>query len=184
MIWSRGHGWGQFRHVGQCVGRFEGRNDAFGAGAKLESGQRFLVGGGDIFDAADVVQPGMFGADAGVVEAGADAVGLGDLAVFILQQVCAIAVQHAGPSAGQAGGMLAGVDAVTAGLDTDQSDGGVVEEGMEQPHGVGAATDAGDRGVGQATLGFLHLLFGFLAYDGLEVADHHRDTGGVRRRCQ
>ena len=45
---------------------------------------------------------------------------------------------------------------------------------MEQAHGVGAAADAGDRGVGQAALGFLHLHLGFLADHRLEVAHHHR----------
>ena len=75
--------------------------------------------------------------------------GLEDLAVVVLQQVGAVAVQHAGPPAGQRGGMAAGLDAVAAGLDADHRDGGIVEERVEQAHGVGAAADAGDQRVGQ-----------------------------------
>ena len=156
------------------MGGFQRRDDALGPRAELERRQRLLVGGGDVFDAADVVQPGMFRPDAGIVEAGADAVRLDDLAVVVLQQVGAVAVQHAGPAAGQAGGVLAGLDAVAAGLDADQPHGRVVQERMEQAHGVRAAADAGDRRVGQPALGFLQLLLGFLADHRLEVAHHHR----------
>ena len=45
---------------------------------------------------------------------------------------------------------------------------------MEQAHGVGAAADAGDRGVRQSALGFLQLPLRFLADHRLEVAHHHR----------
>ena len=45
---------------------------------------------------------------------------------------------------------------------------------MKQPHGVGAAADTGDRRVGQPSLGFLQLRFGFLADHRLKVAHHHR----------
>ena len=51
-----------------------------GAAAKAPTGlfcyrvdaERFLVGGGGVFDPLDLVQPGMLGADAGIVEAGGD----------------------------------------------------------------------------------------------------------------
>ncbi len=83
----------------QRVRRFQRRNDALGAGAELERLQRLLVGRGDVFDAADIVQPGMLRPDAGIVQAGADAVRLLDLAVVVLQQIGAVAVQHAGAAA-------------------------------------------------------------------------------------
>ncbi len=49
----------------------------------------------------------MFRADAGIVETGRDRMRLGDLAVLVLQQIGLVAVEHAGRSAGEAGGMLA-----------------------------------------------------------------------------
>jgi len=56
---------------------------------------------------------------------------LDDLTVVVLQEVGAVAVQHAGPATGQAGGVLAGFDAMTSGLDTDQTNGGIVQERMK-----------------------------------------------------
>ena len=80
-----------------------------------------------------------------------------DLAVVVLQQIGAVAVQHAGPPAGQRGGVLAGVEPMAGRLDADDPHRRVVEEGMEQPHGVGAAADAGDQRIGQPALGLQHL---------------------------
>ena len=79
------HGLGQLHGVGHGVAGFQRRDDALGAAQVVEGGQRLGVGDADVLGAADVLQPGMLGADAGVVQAGADAVRLGDLAVFVLQ---------------------------------------------------------------------------------------------------
>ena len=111
-----------FDHLGQRMGRLERRDDALDLGAELEGVERLLVGGRHIFDAADVVQPGMLRADAGIVEAGRDRVGLGDLAVAVLQQIGAVAVQDAGAPAVHRGGVaVLDVEAVPAGLDADRS---------------------------------------------------------------
>ena len=120
--------------------------------AELEGVERLLVGRRDVVDAADLVQPGVLGADAGIVEAGGDRVGLRDLAVVVLQQVGAVAVQHAGPAAGERGGVLARSKPVAGRLDAVDLDLAVVEEGVEQPDGVRAAADAGDERVRQAAL--------------------------------
>ena len=58
--------------------------------------------------------------DARVVQAGRDRVRLDGLAVLVLQQVGAGAVQHADGAAGDAGRVPAGVDAVAAGLEAEQ----------------------------------------------------------------
>src|SRR3546814_15750042 len=55
---------------GQSMGAFERGDDAFGPAAELEGVERLLVGDGDIFDAAALVEPAMFGADAGIIEPG------------------------------------------------------------------------------------------------------------------
>jgi hypothetical protein len=83
-------------------------------------------------------------ADAGVVEAGGDAVRLLHLAVLILEEIGAGAVQHAGAAGGEGGGVAAGVDAVAGRFDADDADVGVVDERREEADRVAAAADAGD----------------------------------------
>ena len=75
-----------------------------------------------VLGAAGVVQPGVLGADGGVVEAGGDGVRQRDLAVVVLQHVAVGAVQHAGQPAGEARGVLAECSAAAAGFDADQFD--------------------------------------------------------------
>ena len=108
-----------------------------------------------------------------------------DLAVVVLQQVGAVAVQHAGlPPVIEAQWPFVHVEAVAARLDAVDRHALVVEEGVEQADGVGAAADAGDQRVGQAALRLLHLL-AHLAADhatGSRAPWPDRDAG--RRRCR
>ena len=69
-----------------------------------------------------------------------------------------------------------GVHAFAASFNTDDVYFFVVEEGVEEAHGVGAAADGSDERIGQTAFGLLHLGADFLADDALEIADH----GGVR----
>ena len=57
-------------------------------------------------------------------------------------------------------------------------DGGVLDEGVEDAGGIGAAADAGDEGIGEAVEGVEALLAGLDADDGLEVADDHGEGVG------
>ena len=164
----------ELRHMRQRMRRLQRRNDALGPRAKLERRQRLLVGRRHVLDAADIMQPGMLRPDARIIQPGADRVRLDDLPVIVLQQIGAVAVQHARPPAGQARGMLAGLDAVPARLHADQPHRRIIEERMEQPHRVRSAADARHRGIRQPALGFLQLRLGFLADHRLEVAHHHR----------
>ena len=70
---------------------------------------------------------------------------IGDLAVIVHQEIGAVAVQHAGLAAGKRGGMFAALDPVARRLDAVDFDGGIIQEGMEQADGVGAATDRRDQ---------------------------------------
>ncbi len=83
-------------------------------------------------------------------------------------------MQHARRTAGHAGGVFAGVDAVAGRFDADDLHGLVIEERVEQADGVGAATDAGDQRVGQAAFLLHDLLAYFVADHRLEVAHHGR----------
>ena len=104
--------------------------------------------------------------------------GVENLAVAVLQVIAAVAVQHAGQSPIERGRVLAAFDAEPGGFDADHLHAGLVEEGVEQADGVGAAADAGDQRVGQPSLGLLHLRAHLFADHVLEVA--HHDRVGVR----
>src|SRR3546814_11248921 len=99
----------------------------------------------------------MLGPDAGIVEAGGDRVGVDDLAVVVLQQVGAVAVQHARAAARERCGVLPAGDAVTGRLDPDDAHALVAEDGLEHASAVGAAADAGDPHVGPAAPGLPNL---------------------------
>ena len=62
---------------------------------------------------------------------------------------------------------------MAASFHADQADSGIVQEGVEQAHGVRSTANACDRGVGQTALRFLELNLGFLADHRLKVAHHH-----------
>src|SRR5258707_2841409 len=64
----------EIHHSRQRMRRLERGNDALEARAELERRQGLLVGGRKIFHPLDVVEPGVFRANAGIIEAGGDRV--------------------------------------------------------------------------------------------------------------
>ncbi len=58
-------------HFGHGVGAFERGDDAFQPREFHERLERLVVGGVGVFDAFLVAQPGVLGADGGVVQSGA-----------------------------------------------------------------------------------------------------------------
>jgi hypothetical protein len=165
---------GQIDRGGDGVARFEGGNDPFEAREFGKRGEGLFVGGVSVLDTVLVPEPGVFGTDRGVVEAGADAVGELDLAIFILEDVRARALQHAEGTALKTGGVLFGHDAFAAGFNAKHFDGRVFEKWIKQANGVRTAADAGDKMVGQAFFFFENLAAGFVADNALEISDHHR----------
>ena len=100
--------------------RLKRRDDAFKPRAQLERLQRLFVGDRHILRATGVMQPGMFRADARVIETGRDRKAFQNLAIIILQQIGAVAVQHTGAATSQASAMLHPVvNAFATGLDPD-----------------------------------------------------------------
>ena len=172
--------------AGDGVGGFERGDDSLGASEKARGFERGNVGDGSIFGAALVGEPGVFGADGWIVEAGGDGVRGGDLAVFGLQDVGVGALENAGARSskalvgGQAGSVFAQFVAAAAGFDANHSDGFVLEEFVEQADSVGAAADAGEKMRGQAIFGGENLRSGFAADAGVKIADH----GRIRMRAE
>src|SRR5436190_8823661 len=96
------------RDMRQGMGGLEGRNNPLLPAAQLERVQSLVVGDRDVLYAPHIVQPRMLGADAGIIEASRNRVGVVDLAVIVLQQVGAVAMQYAGETAVQRGGVKPG----------------------------------------------------------------------------
>ena len=108
---------------------------------------RLGVGDRAVLARPDVAQVGVLGADAGVVEAGRDRVRLDGLAVLVLQDVGA-ARRAARPARRREmrGGVLAGLDALAAGLEADRARTAASSmNAVEDADRVGAAADAGER---------------------------------------
>src|SRR3954463_1446978 len=100
---------------GDGVGGFEGGDDAFEAGEFHERVEGFVVGGVGVVDAVFVFEPGVFRSNGGVVQAGRDAVGELDLAVFVLEDVGTGALQDAEGTALKSGGVFLGKNSFAAG---------------------------------------------------------------------
>ena len=74
-----------------------------------------------------------------------------DVAVIVLQDEGARALQDAGAAAGEPRRVAARRNPLAAGLDADQPHARIVDERVEDADGVAAAADAGDDRVGQPT---------------------------------
>src|SRR5258708_24016846 len=77
----------EYGDMGQRVRGFERGNDTLELAQELEGSQRLVVGRRHVLDPALLLQPGMLGPDAGIVEAGRDRVCLLDLAFLVLQEI-------------------------------------------------------------------------------------------------
>src|SRR4051812_14574591 len=106
----------------------------------------------------------MLGPDRRIVESSRNRMRQLDIAIVILQNVGAGTLQHAGTATGKAGGMAAARDRPPARLDTDQPNGAVADERVEDAQRITAAADARDNGVGE-TAGQLEDLAAGLAPD-------------------
>src|SRR5208283_2474002 len=103
------------------------------------------------------------GTHAGIVEAGADRVGLGDLAVVVLQEVGERAVQHARLAPRHRRAVLSAREPVAGSLDAIEPHRALADEAMEGADRVRAAADAGQHRVGKASLPLLDLKSDLLA---------------------
>ena len=112
--------------------------------------------------------------DSRIVQTRRYGVGINDLTVIILQKIGLVAMQNARLATLEAGRMLAGLDPVPGGFDTDQAHAFVLNEGVEQSHRIGAAANTGNSRIGETPLALKKLFPGLPANDGLEIAHHGR----------
>jgi len=137
-----------------------------------------LIGNGGILGAALVGEPGVLGADGGIVEAGRNGMRRGDLAVFVLQDVGVSALENTGARSrktllrGEASGVFTKFSAAATGFDADHFHAGVAKEIVKEADGIRTAADAGEKMRRQALFGGKDLLAGLAADDHLKIADH------------
>src|SRR5262249_32613827 len=131
------------------VRALERRDDALGAAEQLERRQRVTVGHADVARTSGVLEPRVLGAHARIIQPGADRVRLLDLPPVVAQAVRLGAVEPAYAAGPERRRVPAGPDPLARRLDTDELDGGVADERMEQADRVGAAAHAGDAHVRQ-----------------------------------
>src|SRR4051794_30457501 len=98
------------------VRAFEGRQNAFAAGERVESGEGIFVEAIRVTNAAAVFPVAVFGADARIVEAGRHRVHVAGLAVIILHDVAIAAMEDAGLAVTERSGVVARFIAATAGF--------------------------------------------------------------------
>src|SRR5208282_5197480 len=104
-------GRGDLSDVSQRMGRLERRDDALHSARLLERFEGLMVGDRDVLHAPQIVQPGMLGTDAGIIETRRNRVRIPDLPVLVLQKIGAAAMQYAWASTGQRGRVRPGLDA-------------------------------------------------------------------------
>src|SRR5439155_13480618 len=103
------------------VRRLERGDDALRACEQLEPIERVHIRRADVRREAFVLQVGMLGTDARVVQASRDRVGLHDLPLRVLQEVTEGAVQDSRLAEGERGTMPTELRTDTAGLDAAQA---------------------------------------------------------------
>ena len=105
------HGLGQLHAVGNGMGAFDSRDDALHAGQFKESVDGLIVGHDIVRHTAQIVQEGVFRPAGWLVQAAGYGVDRSGVAVFILQHDGIEAVHNAFFAVGQAGSMVAHLDA-------------------------------------------------------------------------
>jgi hypothetical protein len=75
-----------------------------------------------------------------------------NLSVIVLEKIGLVTVEDADAAGGDARRMLRRLQTQARRLDPDHLDVPFVPEGIEEPHGVTAAADAGDEHIGQPSL--------------------------------
>ena len=102
-----------------------------------------------------------------------------NLAVLVLEQIGAVAVQNPRGAAGERGRMLAAFQPASGRFHPDDAHVGFIQKGVEEPDRVRSAADAGNDRVGQPALGLHDLRAHLLPDDTLEIPHHLRIGRGA-----
>ena len=172
------HRLGELHGAEDGVAGLEGGDDTLELAEVLKAEECFGIGGGDEACAAAVLPAGELRADTRVVETGGHGVGVLDLAILVLQNVGTHTVEDTRLATSESGTVAVGLDTITASLNTEELDAGILREGEEHTSGVAATANTSNNSVGETASKSLHLLLGLVADDTLESTN---DGGeGVR----
>src|SRR5690625_2335659 len=116
--------------------RLQGWHNAFRTTALMESLQGLIIGNADILSTTRILQPGMFGPYARVIQPRGDGMGGTNLAVLILDYIGAVAVQYTNIAGIQCSGVLARTPATPRGFHTNQLYRRIVNIRIKNTHGV------------------------------------------------
>src|SRR5262245_15620242 len=130
LAWQGG---GDSDRVGDGVRGLERGEDALEAREEAEGLEGFLVGHRGVLGPARVLQPGVLGADPGVVQARGDRVRGPNLAVLVLDHIRQAPVEHPGDACRERRPVAPAPEARPGRLDADQPHLGVIEKRMEEP---------------------------------------------------
>src|SRR5690606_1806452 len=147
------------------------RDDALGAGEEPERVHGLDLGHRLVDGPAGPGEPGVFGADAGRVEARGAGGGGQRLPGLVLPDGGAGAVEDAGTAGADGGRVAERVEPLTCGLEAVERHRRVVDEVREHADGVRTAPDAGGDVVGKAAVVVDHLGAGLGGDDALQFAD-------------
>ena len=164
------------------VGTFNGTDDALRSGQIFKGFDGFVVLYGNVLGPAAFVQMGVLRPDTRIVEAGRNGIYFVDLPLVILAENRFHAVEDTDAAFGNRRGVEFRVDALAGSFAADEPYRFVADEVVEHAHGIAAAADAGQHGCRKLSFPFQNLRPRFLADDGLEVADHHREGMGPHGR--
>src|SRR5690606_3092376 len=120
-----------------------------------------------------ILQPRVFRPHSRVVQTSRHRVRLGHLAVLVLQYIGAVAVQHTDRTSIERRRVPARFQAIAGRLDADEADVRLIDIGMENAHGIGAAPHRRNDVIWLAAGVLGHLLQAFVTDDRLEVTHHH-----------
>ncbi len=159
---------------GKGMGAFESRQDAFSLREQEKGIENLFIFDTDVLGTACFLEVGVFRPDARVIQAGGDAFCIADLAVLVLKQIGASAVQNTDSAPAEGGTVLGGLESFAAAFHADQSDLRIVEKSRKDADGVGAAPHAGRYDVRQPAGLFKALSASFLPNGGLKVPHNRR----------
>lgn len=148
------------------------RDNAFKLTDKPEADECFSIGSSNELCALIVFPGGEFGTDARVVEPSGYGVCVLDLAVLVLEDVGADTMQHTFGAARKGSAVALSINAITAGFNAEELNGGVFGEGVKHADCVATASYASYDRIGEFSALLEHLGTGLVTDDRLESSDN------------